>query len=58
MDSQKELAEKEAEVKEATELMEMYAGKLRKVEKKIKEELNQEDESYIEITLPLPFNFL
>ena len=30
----------------------MYATKLSKMEKKMKEEMEKEDESYIEITIP------
>lgn len=53
-----EVGEKEEALKESTELMEMYAGKLAKAEKNLEDEVNQEDESYIEITLPLPFTFM
>ena len=40
---------------EQAELESIYHGKVLDLEKKIKAEMKSEDESYIEITLPLPF---
>ena len=50
--SQLELDHKEAEARESAEVAAMYSGKLSKMEKKMKDEMNKEDESYIEITIP------
>ena len=43
---------KESEARESAEVAAMYSSKLSKMEKKLKEEMNKEDESYIEITIP------
>ena len=51
--SQLELDHKEAEARESAEVAAMYSGKLSKMEKKMKDEMNKEDESYIEITYSL-----
>ena len=50
--SQLELDHKEAEARESAEVAAMYSGKLSNMEKKMKDEMNKEDESYIEITIP------
>ena len=50
---QAEVEEKEAAARESRQLMEMYAGKLARVERQMKEEIDQEDDDhYIEITIP------
>ena len=56
---QVEVREKEEAAREAVELMEIYRGKLTRVQKELKEELeNEDDEAYIEITLPLPLSLM
>ena len=53
--SQVKLATKENEAKENAEVAAMYSEKLSKMEKKLKDEMNKGDESYIEITIPFSF---
>ena len=53
--SQVKLATKEKEAKENAEVAAMYSEKLSKMEKKLKDEMNKGDESYIEITIPFSF---
>ena len=54
-----EVGEKEAAAREAVELMELYRGKLARIQKQLKEELeNEDDDAYIEITLPLPLSLM
>ena len=56
---QVEVREKEEAAREAVELMEIYRGKLTRVQKELKEEMeNEDDEAYIEITLPLPLSLM
>ena len=53
------MREKEEAAREAVELMEIYRGKLTRVQKELKEEMeNEDDEAYIEITLPLPLSLM
>ena len=47
-----DLGKKESEANDSAEVAAMYCGKLSKMEKKMKDEMNKEDESYIEITIP------
>ena len=49
---QLDLGKKETEAKDSAEVAAMYSGKLSNMEKKMKAEMNKEDESYIEITIP------
>ena len=56
---QVEVRDKEEAAREAVELMEIYRGKLTRVQKELKEEMeNEDDDAYIEITLPLPLSLM
>ena len=51
-----EVARREEAVRDSAELAKMYAGKVAKVENRMKDEspYQDEDDCYIEITLPVP----
>ena len=49
---QAEIASKEAEAQEYSELSLLYCSRIQKLERQLKEEKSKDDESYIELTFP------